>query len=262
MVKPDILLPMLSILLIGSYAFPQNHVIEKPASEPDLRIVGGQEASEGQFPWQVSLRTYFDKKHFCGGSIINSRWILTAAHCVATISEEEITIVAGTLSLTRGGQEHAASKIVTHSDFDNYTLENDIALIQLESELQLSNEIQPIKLETSNVNIVDCTVSGWGTDGFMGNVPDTLQYVNLKTILNLECSIRLRWAEQAVTSKNVCTLTKYGEGTCHGDSGGPLVSNGRQIGIVSWGNPCAIESPDVFTRVSSYSKWIELNIGS
>lgn len=182
--------------------------------------------------------------------------------CQNSKSAEDILIITGTISLSKGGNTRKISTIISHSSFNPHTLINDIALIELESELDFNPSIQPIELETGNVNIVECSVSGWGTTDFMGPVPDNLQFVRLKTISNLECQLRLRWAEQSVTANNVCTLTKYGEGACHGDSGGPLVANGKLIGVVSWGNPCAIESPDVFTRVSSYVKWINSNIGN
>ncbi|KAK9758495.1 Trypsin [Popillia japonica] len=235
MINLHFYLVLLGAAITSNYAFPHKD------GKYDPKIVGGADATEGQFPWQVSLRYASNNEHFCGGSIIRSKWILTAGHCVAGKSAEDILIITGTISLSKGGNTHKISTIISHASFNPHTLINDIALIELESELDFNPSIQPIELET---------------------VPDNLQFVRLKTISNLECQLRLRWAEQSVTADNVCTLTKYGEGACHGDSGGPLVANGKLIGVVSWGNPCAIESPDVFTRVSSYVNWINSNIGN
>lgn len=169
-------------------------------------------------------------------------------------------MVTGTKSLRYSGDPHHVSKIIVHAGFDRFLLENDIALLNLETEIEISDRAKPIPLETDNLNVVDCIATGWGTTKFMGPVPDVLQFVDLKTIPISDCRLSLMWFAPSVTTRNVCTLTKSGEGTCHGDSGGPLVADGKLIGIVSWGNPCANDSPDVFTRVSSYVDWVNANI--
>lgn len=104
----------------------------------------------------------------------------------------------------------------------------------------------------------DSVLVGWGTTSYPGSTPNKLQRIDLKTLSLEECK---KQAIMPVYDKQVCTLTKRGEGACHGDSGGPLVGpNQAQIGIVSWGNPCARGSPDVFTSVASYNSWIDKKI--
>lgn len=126
--------------------------------------------------------------------------------------------------------------------------------MELEEEIEFSPAVQPIKLESELIEEVDCVVSGWGRVETGGARPDILQYIWLKSITFQTC--QTHWSS-LVGEDEICTLTRAGEGVCHGDSGSPLVADGKQIGIVSWGNPCANGKPDVFTRISSYLDWIE-----
>ncbi|XP_043803031.1 chymotrypsin-1-like [Apis laboriosa] len=221
---------------------------------PESKIVGGKDAPVGKFPYQVSLRK--NKNHFCGGSIIDSRTILTAAHCVEGLSNlNGITVQAGTNQLNSGGVSYLPQKVVAHSGFNSLSLVNDIALIRLNQDISFNNLIQPIKL-ASGSNTYEgssCILSGWGTTRLNGNVPNNLQYINLLIEKQSECK-KIHWRVQ---SSHICTFTKYGEGACHGDSGGPLVVNNVQVGIVSFGQPCAVGTPDVYTRVSSFASWIQ-----
>lgn len=94
------------------------------------------------------------------------------------------------------------------------------------------------------------TLSGWGlTSAEVQQTPDQLRSINLRTINREEC--RARW-EGMFHGNQVCTFVGFGQGSCMGDSGGPLVYNGKQIGIVSFGKPCAIGVPDVFTDVNYF----------
>lgn len=85
-----------------------------------------------------------------------------------------------------------------------------------------------------------------------------LMFAHLTTISNEDC--QPRWFEQEIVSGHLCTTSPRGIGTCFGDSGGPLAADGKLIGIVSFGEPCAIGVPDVFARVSQYKDWIEKTI--
>lgn len=97
------------------------------------------------------------------------------------------------------------------------------------------------------------TLIGWGLTSYQGSIPDNLQFINLKTISTSDCSIS---HGETIRETQLCTLTKEGEGACKRDSGGPLIMDGKLIGVVSWGEPCAKGYPDVFTRVSAFSDWI------
>ncbi|XP_017772800.1 PREDICTED: chymotrypsin-1-like [Nicrophorus vespilloides] len=229
-----------------------------PSSDLSWRIVGGNKAPDGSFPYQISLRGLFDS-HSCGGSIINENWILTAAHCVEGSLAATLTVVVGSNKLNSGGVKYKISKAIYHENYDGYLIKNDVAVLKLAKPLEFNSDVQPIPLADSDIGgDADCVLSGWGTTSYPGNVPNDLQYINLKTLTVEDC--QQRQAPNEVFDSQVCTLTQKGEGACHGDSGGPLVSGGKQIGIVSWGRPCGIGYPDVFTRVSSFREWINKNI--
>lgn len=169
-----------------------------------------------------------------------------------------LSVRAGSIELHTGGDVYDVEDIIPHPRFSSWTTENDIGLIKLASPLVFSDFVQPIALETEDVgNGEPATLCGWGYTSYPGSVPNYLQFVELETISLSQCKSLL---DTIIYDSQICTLTHVGEGACSGDSGGPLVSNGKQIGVVSWGQPCAIGYPDVFSRVSSFIDWIQSNI--
>ncbi|KAK5640446.1 hypothetical protein RI129_011257 [Pyrocoelia pectoralis] len=223
--------------------------------DDDWRIVGGSNAPEGAYPYQISLR--YLGSHNCGGSILDESTILTAAHCVIGFNAQYITIVVGSNRLSSGGEVHAVAETRYHPEYNSWLIKNDVALVKLKKPLAFGDRIQPIQIESDFVDgAVDCVLSGWGRLNYPGEIPDQLQHINLKTLTTKECVERLN--DDSVDDLQVCTLTYRGEGACKGDSGGPLVVN-KQIGIVSFGYPCAQGYPDVYTRVSAYKGWINEN---
>ncbi|KAF5287792.1 hypothetical protein FQA39_LY15728 [Lamprigera yunnana] len=219
------------------------------------RVVGGETAADGQFPYQVSIR-YYDS-HNCGGSVINKNTILTAAHCLDGYSPSSLTVIVGTKHISEGGESHNVLTATIYPDYDSSTNENDIGIIKLASDITFNDKVQPVALETEDIgDRSPCILSGWGSTSYPGSAPTYLQFVHLKTITYRNCKVFHQFL--TIAPSHVCTYTKYGEGACHGDSGGPLVSevNQKQIGIVSWGLPCAKGAPDVFTKVSYFNSWI------
>ncbi|XP_031788471.1 chymotrypsin-2-like [Nasonia vitripennis] len=222
------------------------------------RIVGGQDAPDGKYPYQVSLRA---PSHFCGGSILNSRWILTAAHCVIGRSGNAVTVVAGTHLLNCGAEQTFKSEYITwHEKYNGGLFINDVGLIRVDRDIEFNEKVQPIPLPNEDFSKVDYPVvlTGWGRTQAGGPIPNNLQEINLKVISQTKCSDKM---SVAITESHICTLTKVGEGACHGDSGGPLVADGVQVGIVSFGMPCARGMPDVFTRVYTFISWINEKMG-
>lgn len=104
---------------------------------------------------------------------------------------------------------------------------------------------------------------GWGRTSYPGVIPNDLQYLPSRTISFETC--KNAWSVEFIVNSEICTFTREGQGACHGDSGGPLVSgsdgNFKLIGLVSWGAPCAIGMPDVYTRVSSFADWVRTVTG-
>ncbi|XP_076619641.1 chymotrypsin-2-like [Colletes latitarsis] len=219
---------------------------------PGTQIVGGKDAPVGGFPYQVSLRQ--NNNHFCGGSILNSRYILTAAHCVVGQSPNKVTVHAGTNRLSEAGTVYKAQKILSHSGFNSMLLINDVAVILVDRAISFNEKVKPIQLASKDVpEGSSCILSGWGRLQAGGNLPNNLQYIDLRVEAQTKCK-QNHWN---LRESHICTFTKYGEGACNGDSGSPLVANGVQIGIVSFGRPCGIGSPDVYTRVTSFLSWIK-----
>ncbi|XP_018372570.1 PREDICTED: chymotrypsin-1-like [Trachymyrmex cornetzi] len=225
---------------------------------PDTYIVGGKDAPVGKFPYQVSLRK--SGRHACGGSIINHYTILTAGHCLANYrlmpdTLKSLTIHAGTNQLSENGTVYKAKQAIVHEAFNSSRLVNDIGLLILSTPIEYTKYIQPISLATTDIAPSGsyCILSGWGRIRIGGIIPDKLQEIELTVYDQFKCQL----IQRRVRSNHICTLTRKGEGACYGDSGGPLVSNGVQIGIVSFGTPCARGRPDVYTRVASFTEWIK-----
>lgn len=130
-------------------------------------IIGGKDAKDGQFPYQVSLRTrIIGNQHFCGASIISTRYLLTAAHCAEGITSKPFFVVAVIGSVNRNsGVTIKLNKITRHEKWNRNLLLNDIALIRTASEIIFSETIQPIALPTKDLPDEGNTavlLSGWG----------------------------------------------------------------------------------------------------
>ncbi|KAK4873159.1 hypothetical protein RN001_015188 [Aquatica leii] len=223
------------------------------------KIVGGITASKGQFPYQISLR--YNGEHNCGGSILNQNTVLTAAHCVDQFPSEYSSIVAGSNKLDEGGELRNIARYIIHEKWNPSKATDDIALIKLAEPLEFTTYIQPITAEdTFTPANVKCVLSGWGITSYPGDIPNELQYMN-GVVANLNvCKLIFSQGSYPVLDSNICANAGNGIGACKGDSGGPLVSNNKQIGIASWVVLCARGYPDVFTRVSYYSDWINSHL--
>ncbi|CAK1540395.1 unnamed protein product [Leptosia nina] len=227
--------------------------------EDETRIVGGQEAADGEFPYQVSLRRY-GTQHFCGGSIIASQWILTAAHCTIK-NKKDVKVVAGTNSLTKGGDKYDIEEIIQHESYVYASLVNDVQLLKLTKEIKFGSKVAAIDLPTKDTpENVALVTSGWGYINNNKQMPDKLQKLNVKSLTVKECQesgVKIYQRTHKITDKQICAFNKDKTGACQGDSGGPLADKNTLVGVTSWGVPCARGSPDVYTRVFAYLDWIK-----
>uniref|UniRef100_A0A672S1N2 Trypsin-2-like n=1 Tax=Sinocyclocheilus grahami TaxID=75366 RepID=A0A672S1N2_SINGR len=224
-----------------------------------LPIVGGQEATAGAWPWQVSIQSAIFGGHFCGGSLINKDWVLSAAHCFQSQSGSNPNEAFRT-----------ARRVINHPDYSDPTHDNDIALLRLSSSVTFSEYIRPVCLASAGSKFAagsDSWVTGWGTLQSGGASPDKLQEVMIPVVSNSDCDDAYDLLK--ITSNMICAglLNEGGKDSCQGDSGGPLVSrNGSlwiQSGVVSFGIGCADPKyPGVYARVSQYQDWITSTIGS
>ncbi|XP_024128745.1 polyserase-2 isoform X2 [Oryzias melastigma] len=241
--------------------------------QPQLstRIVGGDEAPPGSWPWQVSLHR---PSSYCGGSLINHQWVLTAAHCVPGANPAGLTAYLGRHSQQKANPNEVnrtVAEVITHPDYKGQTNENDIALLKLSSPVAFTAYIAPVCLAASGSTFydgVDCWVTGWGNIAF-GEVlpyPQNLQEVKVPIVGNRQC--QCNYGQYKISEDMVCAgLKQGGKDACQLDSGGPLVSKQGsrwiQAGLVSFGEGCALPNfPGVYTRVSQYQTWINSQITS
>ncbi|XP_011631526.1 chymotrypsin-2-like [Pogonomyrmex barbatus] len=229
------------------------------------RIVGGRLAESGELPFQVSLQNIKTKHHFCGGVILNQRYVLTAAHCVTGKDVKNISVNVGTTDLLKPyvyGTYLIASAYVHEQYNRSNSWINDIALLKLEKLFLLSPLVWPIALPKQDQIVTPgslATVSGFGRLEYEGRRTTRLHVVNI-TIANHEYCKHKYWVRSSkkIHNTQICAYDPVIEkGSCKGDSGGPLTVNGQLIGLVSWSHRCANkEFPSVYTRVPSYVTWI------
>ncbi|XP_040301492.1 serine protease 44-like [Herpailurus yagouaroundi] len=232
-------------------------------------LLGGMPAPRRKWPWQASLQ--ISNKHVCGGSLIASRWVLTAAYCVT--GHEEYTVRLGDKSLCPNSKTTLVvpvEDIVCHRFCDDTTLRHDIALALLAFAVNYSSYIQPVCLPEKSFQAetgTECWVTGWGRleEGVLAPMPVLLQETERHILHHKKCNwilqTQLGTFRSMVRKGMICAYRAEKKRICKGDSGGPLVCEFNeiwvQVGIVSWGIGCGRRNfPAVYTEVSFYRDWV------
>jgi len=259
-------------------------------SSTSPRIVGGDPVTNTtSFPWLVALigryngidpTSLYYYRQFCGGTIINQSWILTAAHCTENKTADGIAIVAGTYNLTTSmGELRNVKAIYEHEDYDPSILMHDIALLELEEPLELSDSVEIILPANTDDPLEDgqmYSLAGWGAleeggygtpDLYTVEVPAVSLEYCIETLSDFY-NINFGYYDLIVENFDtiICAGGVTGKDSCQGDSGGPMtmeVGCAQLIyGIVSWGFGCGTSNlPGVYASVAMHRQWIEETSG-
>jgi chymotrypsin-like protease len=257
---------ILCFVLVWATPLQKSSLKEVPIKDIDSRIINGDLAGLGQFPWQAALyansgsTTYFR----CGGSIISEQWILTSAVCI--YGYDTFTVLVGVIDLNGSGVLAQSSEIIPYYDYDPNDFHHySIGLVKLSTPLAFNRYVAAITLpENLLEDGTNVTISGWGSTTDLGDESQFLLYADLVTIRNSECTaIYGNILESVVCAKSVTTPVKT---ACIGDGGDPMVvdinTNPVLVGVLCFlRTSCESGYPSAFTRTASFRNWIRDTTG-
>uniref|UniRef100_H0XVB9 Kallikrein related peptidase 14 n=1 Tax=Otolemur garnettii TaxID=30611 RepID=H0XVB9_OTOGA len=228
------------------------------SQEDENKIIGGYTCTQNSQPWQAALLAGPGRRFTCGGALLSSQWVITAAHC----GRPTLWVALGKHNLRRWEATQQVLRVarqVTYPNYDARKHNNDLMLLKLEKPARLGRAVKTIPIAQSCASPGTlCRVSGWGTTSSpIVRYPSTLQCVSIYIAQNQTCQ---QAYPGAITAGMVCAgVPQGGKDSCQGDSGGPLVCGGQLQGLVSWGmEHCAQPGyPGVYTNLCKYQNWIQ-----
>ncbi|RIQ34160.1 trypsin-like serine protease [Jiangella rhizosphaerae] len=239
---------------------PVDAQISVEKADIESRIVGGEDAPEGEYPFIGQLRVDFGNGTYgsCGASLYDEEWVLTAAHCVAEIGGSGPTdvVTVGFGSLNQSELNWYQAEYVYSANISG--IPNDWALVKLAEPVDPA-DATPVEIvsDTSYDEVEEFTVIGWGDLEEGANAgSEELQQVQVPFVSDEECAAG--YGDNLTPDAELCAGAE-GIDSCQGDSGGPLlaeVTDGEyiQVGVVSWGNGCAQAGfPGIYTQLSAFS---------
>ncbi|KAL5019244.1 hypothetical protein ScPMuIL_004966 [Solemya velum] len=257
--------------------WPDKELVEKPRFQ---KIIGGQTAGNGMFPWQVGVRKRlgFETEdgtqfaiHWCGGTVLSEFWILSVAHCYKSLSKSDILVRTGDLNnkvIEDYEEEFELDQLIMHESYDDDDYDFDIALLKVKPKdghgIRFNDYVQPACLPDETTEYGDgtqCLVSGWGRTAH--GYPNLLKKAEVPIIPADDCQSMYKGQ---LSPRMFCAGIKEGGiDTCSGDSGGPFVCNinGKftVLGATSWGRGCALpNAPGVYAHVRQLLPWIKDNL--
>ncbi|XP_038610616.1 serine protease 27-like [Tachyglossus aculeatus] len=239
------------------------------------RMVGGEDAEEQEWPWQVSIQR--NGSHFCGGSLITEQWVMTAAHCFSNSSDtSQYQVLLGARQLVNPGPHAVYAKVMkveSNPQYSGMASSADVALVKLDAPVTFNDHIMPVCVPDLGVDFqagMKCWVTGWGSPSEQDHLPNPriLQKLEVPIIDTQKCNVLYsKDPEKGLLPKTIkddMLCAGYAEGkkdACKGDSGGPLVcrfgQTWLQAGVISWGEGCARKNrPGVYIRVTAHHDWI------
>ncbi|XP_045607556.1 chymotrypsin-like protease CTRL-1 [Procambarus clarkii] len=247
----------------------------------DGRKDGQAEMSE--WPWHAAILEQPQDLYVCGASLLDEEWILTAAHCVddyldsgsrlaevlkVRLGEYDVSTTAEPLK----HEEFPVTRVVIHPEFDNATLVNDIALLQLVRSARRKGNIDAVCMPKKNDFVegvpTRCYVTGWGRKDEGSEHSVVLKEISVPLWSNPTCqgALREQFGPAYTLPKTALCAGAEGRDACDGDGGGPLVcekdKHWYQVGVVSFGIGCGRRNiPGVYTRVDAFEDWIKETIG-
>ncbi|MEK8034524.1 serine protease [Ideonella sp. DXS29W] len=235
-------------------------------------VVGGKTAKDGRWPFMVALldagtASNYDAQ-FCGASLISSRDVLTAAHCVKGSKPAQIQVLVGTQDLKSGGRRVNIARITVHPKYNSRTSDSDVAVLRLAEEV---TDITPVEYASTLAEEDKYAAAGkpvwgmgWGETETTPHFPNQLQNVKVPVTDRTVCNAADAYNGKVTDTMLCAGLAEGGKDTCQGDSGGPLVAkNGDgqfhlQVGVVSWGYGCADPNHyGIYSRMATLGAWVK-----
>lgn len=243
-----------------------------------FKIVGGSFTPIESQPWVAAI--YRRKQFLCGGSLIAPCWVLTAAHCFDEITDDRnrrhLSVYLGKKAINEtnvGEQKFTVEKLVTHSNYDSISYDNDIALLKIKSKVGgcavKSSATRTVCLPPHLTQLpagFQCSIAGYGQESYYTGYSKYLKEGHVSLLSDVQCRRKDYYGARINGNMFCAARPDWTIDACKGDSGGPLACevSGRMFlfGVVSWGEGCAKKNkPGVYTKVTNYNKWIEENTG-